>query len=245
MFTFFHRTPVIHLDCFTNDANVHKFTPIVSASLTKPDWFNKIPIPENPVELDFDNLTVKHRNIRSCYGFLEFYKRGVVMESWCDMGFKTSKDNCQAHFSGPPDPVSHNPEQYGNAFYNYFNVKIRSPWLFECKDSVHFIFVGAEWALGDFDIKVLPGVINFTLASSGNYFIMVPRKEDQFIIPLGNPMIHIIPISEKKLKHKVHLLSRPEYQKKINTPSYSFYGWRKIKTIMKRNEKRGCPFSGE
>lgn len=245
MFTFFHKTPVIHLDCFTSDGNVNKYTPIVNASVTKPEWFNNIPIPETPVDLDFDNLESRHRNLRSCYGFLEFYKKGVVIESWCDMGFKTDVNNFQCFFSSPPDPVSHNPEQYGNAFSKYFNLKMRSPWLFNCKENINFLFVGAEWALGEYDIKVLPGVVNFNLASSGNFFIMVPRKQDQYIIPIGTPMVHVIPLSEKKLKHKVHLLTKGEYQKKVNSPAYSFYGWRKIKTILKRNEKRGCPFSGE
>lgn len=244
MFSFFHKTPEINVDCFTCDPNVYKYTPIVSASKTIPEWFHNISVPENPVELDFENATVKHRNIRSCYGFLEFYKRGIVMESWCDMGIKTENDGFQCFFSGPPDPMSHDTEQYGNAFSKYFNLKIRSPWLFTCNENINFLFVGAEWALGDYDIKVLPGVVNFNIASSGNYFIMIPRKQDQFIINMGTPMVHIIPLSEKKLKHKVHLLTKGEYGKKVNAPAYSFFGWRKIKGLIKRNEKRGCPFSG-
>lgn len=243
MFNFFHRTPEINLDCFTCDPNVHKYTPIVSASKTIPEWFLNVPVPENPVELDFINEEVKHRNIRSCYGFLEFYKKGVVMESWCDMGIKTETDSFQCFFSGPPDPISHKSEQYGNAFSKYFNLKMRSPWLFNCSQNINFMFVGAEWSLGDYDIKVLPGIVNFELASSGNFFIMIPRKQDQFIINMGTPMIHIVPLTEKKIKHKVHLLTKGEYAKKINVPSYSFFGWRKVKGIIKRNEKRGCPFS--
>lgn len=245
MFSFFHRTPEINLDCFTCDPNVYKYTPIVSASKTIPDWFHNIYVPENPVELDFDNASVRYRNIRSCYGFLEFYKKGVVMESWCDMGIKTENDKFQCFFSGPPDPVSHDTEQYGNAFSKYFNLKICSPWLFECNENINFLFVGAEWCLGDYDIKVLPGVVNFNLAASGNFFIMIPRKQDQFIINMGNPMVHIIPLSEKKLKHKVHLLTKGEYGKKVHAPSYSFFGWRKVKGLIKRNEKRSCPFSGK
>lgn len=246
MFNFFHKTPEINLDCFVCDPNVFEYTPIISASKTIPDWFHNIPVPENPVELDFENSNVKHRNLRSCYGFLEFYRKGIVMESWCDMGIKTTEnDGFHCFFSGPPDPVSHNTEQYGNAFSKYFNLKIRSPWLFDCKQNINFLFVGAEWALGDYDIKVLPGVVNFNLASSGNFFILIPRKQDQFIINMGTPMVHIIPLSEKKIKHKVHLLTKGEYDKKFHAPSYSFFGWRKVKGLIKRNEKRGCPFSSE
>ena len=42
MFSFFHRTPTIHVDCFTYDVNVYENTPIVRTSKTMPDWWKEL-----------------------------------------------------------------------------------------------------------------------------------------------------------------------------------------------------------
>jgi hypothetical protein len=246
MFNFFHRTPEINLDCFTTDQHAYNLTPIIYANKTKPQWFKEIPLPKKHVEIDYENKQTKHRNLRSCHGFLEFYKKGVVLESWCDMAFKSEGNGSITYYvSGPKEPVSHDTEQYGNAFPKYVNVKLRSPWQFVCSEDVPFLFVGAEWALGDYGFKVLPGVVDLKFSGQGNFFIMIPRNTEEFFIRSGQPLIHIIPLTEKKLKHKNHLLTQAEYNKKFIYPSSSFYGWRHIKSLIKRNEERGvCPFKG-
>ena len=103
MFSFFHRTPTIHVDCFTSNNDAYKFTPVVPSVQSKPSWFNSIVRPgktntkfqqyvinENG-GIEFNN-NFNNRTLRSCYGFLELYKKGFIVENWCDLVLDIRED---------------------------------------------------------------------------------------------------------------------------------------------------------
>ena len=132
----------------------------------------------------------------------------------------------------------------GNGFPEYNHIKLNSPWIFQEKTGIKFLWMGAEWALDKYNIKVLPGVINFDIVSYTNVNIMFPKDDKDFFVSVGQPLVQLIPLSEKKLVLKNHLINRNEYDTMIiNSASQSFYGWRKVLQLRKRNKKRGtCPF---
>ena len=248
MFSFFHRTPEIHLDCFTTDANVYHNTPIVHAIKTIPDWWKELPA-YSPVfgkeseEHIWSNLS--KRTAKDCYAIIELYKKGIVIESWTDFTIKsTGKEGGYAYnIKHGPDPGFHS-DQIGNGFPDYNHIKLSSPWIFREKTGIKFLWMGAEWALDKYNIKVLPGVINFDIVSYTNVNIMFPKDDKDFFVSVGQPLVQLIPLSEKKLVLKNHLINRNEYDTMIiNSASQSFYGWRKVLQLRKRNKKRGtCPF---
>jgi len=251
MFSFFHRTPEIHVDCFTYDNNVYLNTPIVKASKTFPDWYKELPIAKNKFLVDnkTGNHLFKHDNLnlKNCQAILEFYKRGIVLESWCDIHMEMDIENTTPHYwwSGKEQAVGfHSREQIGNGFPNQHHMKLNSPWSLQEKKGIKFIWVAAEWALDKFNFKILPGVISFDTNMGTNVNIMYPYDTKEFTILIGTPLVHIIPLSENKIKIKNHLITIEEYRmKNINSAETSFYGWRKILQLRERNKKRGtCPF---
>ena len=252
MFNFFHRTPEINLDCFTYSNETYLTTPIVRASKAFPDWWQKL----DPYTPKFHSTTEngyhlrKHDEMtaRDCYAIVELYKKGLIIENWSDISFKV--ENGVYHYWAADNterPHDHDRRQLGESFPNHFHIKLISPWVFREKTGVKFLWLGAEWSLDNFEIKVLPGVINFDIISQVNVNMMFPMRNGSFTISIGNPLVHLVPLSEKKLKIHNHLVTKPEFDKlslSANLPS--FYGCRKTVQLRKRNKERGtCPFHGD
>ena len=252
MFNFFHRTPEINLDCFTYSNETYLTTPIVRASKAIPEWWQKLDpytprfysSPENGYHLrKNDEMTA-----RDCYAIVELYKKGIIIENWCDISFKV-EDGMYHYWASDntAPPHDHNRNQLGGSFPNHFHIKLISPWVFREKTGVKFLWLGAEWSLDNFEIKVLPGVINFDIISPVNVNFMFPMRNGTFTIPVGNPLVQLVPITEKNLKVHNHLVTKPEFEMlTLSSDKPSFMGWRKTIQLRKRNKERGtCPFHGD
>ena len=170
MFSFFHRTPVINVDCFTSNNDAYKFTPVVPAVQARPDWFKSIVKPaksntkfQNYVIndrgfIDFNNDFSNH-TLRSCYGFLEYYKRGFVIENWCDLAFNIDSKGMSYHYSNGKDLIVHKDLQTYPGFKDYYIVKLCSPWIIQVKEDLPFLEMGTEWSFENFNFRVMPGIV--------------------------------------------------------------------------------------
>jgi hypothetical protein len=249
MFSFFHRTSVINLDCFTSDNTVYTTTPIVRASKAFPDWWKKL----SPYKLQFEHSQEnpyhpkEEMTARDCYAIIELYKKGIIIENWCDISFRTEDGLYNYWYTHGEQPQDHPREQFNGAFPYHHHLKLLSPWGIRETTGIKFAWMGAEWSLDSLEIKVLPGIVSFDIMSQINVNIMFPIRNNVFTIPVGNPLVHIIPLSDKKLKVTNHLVTKQEYAKIVmNSRTISFYGWRKSLELIKRNRKRGtCPFHGD
>jgi hypothetical protein len=150
-------------------------------------------------------------------------------------------------YASGDEPQAHEKRQVGSAFPNHHHIKLISPWVFRETTGVKFLWMGAEWSLDKLEIKVLPGVINFDIISDINVNLMFPMRDGTFTIPAGNPLVHLVPLEEKKLKVTNHIVTEQEISKiRIAANATSFFGWRRVLQLRKRNRKRGtCPFHGD
>lgn len=246
MFSFFHRTNKIYLDCFTDIPQIFQQTPIVRASKVFPDWWKDLPTPK--LNFNYDNTEYvspsTDSNMRNCFGFLELYKRGIIIESWCDLHIKSSKEEIRYFYSNGKSPGSHNRSQWGEGFKNYHHLKLHSPWFFQEKTGINFLFFGAEWHLEDYDFKIVPGLIRYDLTAGTNVNMMIPAKDTEYFIPMGKPLVHIVPLSDKKIVLKNHLVTTEEFNRKAIQVGGSWHGWRSSIELIYRNRKRNsrCPF---
>lgn len=258
MFSFFNRTPVIHLDCFTADNTAYKFAPIINASKAKPEWVEKVPIPEKTnaenhfYDIDKEgyinfNQHPSLRTIRACYGFLELYKRGFVLENWCDTAFNITNEQLSFHYSNDTTKVLvHSNKQVFPGYQDYYIAKLISPWQINNKDNIPFMAIGTTWDHEKYDFKVMPGILNFHTQSSSNVFLGIKKNiEQQIYIPIGTPLVHFVPLSEKKIKIHNHLVTEQELKTKTYNETGTVYGWRRTVFLSNRNDKRNeskCPF---
>lgn len=249
MFSFFHRTPEIQLDCFTSDNLVYMSTPIIKAGKAIPDWWKEL----RPHEPMFHHTSeepfhlVENPTARDCYAIIELYKRGVIVENWTDIAFRTENKSYNYWYAHGVPPEDHPRRQLGNSFPDHHHIKLISPWCFREKTGAKFIWLGAEWSLDKYEIKVLPGVLNFDIISQINVNMMFPMRDGIFTLTAGTPLVHLVPLSEKKLRVRNHLVTKQEFDKlSLNSSKMSFFGWKKGIQLRKRNKERGtCPFNGD
>jgi hypothetical protein len=249
MFSFFHRTPEIHVDCFTFSHSAYEYTPIVYANKTLPEWWKELPSSSKPIFGEKDGnkhmpINRKTMTAKDCYAIIEFYKKGIVLENWCDYSVKVENDEINYCWSSGLGADVHVKEQLGNSFPNHLHLKLFSPWKLKEKTGIKFMWVGDEWSLHEHMFKVLPGIVSYDINTTTNVNIMLPKIDLVANIPIGVPLIHIVPLSEKRLKFKNHLISEMDWNNiNIDGLLQSFYGWRKALKLRKRNKERGtCPF---
>ena len=243
MFTFFHRKKRVTVDCFTCIPAVHEYTPIVRASKTIPDWWKNLP-KVGPLKRDDDGIFQLDNNMRRCYGFLELYKRGAIIESWTDAHFEIAPDTYRFHVTIGDKPTWHLKEQFKGGFDNYHHIKLMSPWHFREKSGMPFLFMGAEWSI-EFPFKVLPGVVEYQNVSGTHINMMAPKYTDPYemTIKLGQPLVHVIPLQDDvHVDFKSHLLTKPEFDRVTLHGGISYDGLRGMVGMRKRNAERKCPF---
>ena len=229
----------IVVDCFTSDGFAYEYAPIVRGSKSFPKWWTKLPIinPEN--DLDYD---LSKRNMRKCYGFLELYKRSIIIPSWTDLRFKVTPDQGYTWIkSSGADPAEHSKIQYDGGFNDYYHSKLTSPWILKEKTGVHFLFTAATWNLENYDFLIPPGIIEYNVNHGTNINIFMPKKKSEysFFVPVGKPLVHLVPVSDSKIEIRNHLISLDEINRKFPPPT-TMNGIFSL-LDMKRKEKK-CPF---
>lgn len=256
MFSFFHRTTTIDVDCFTSNNDAYKFTPISKASKCKPDWYDKVQgitpsntkWPQYQINdsgfIDF-NWKLSLRTIKSCPGFHELYSKGFILENWCDFVVNNDTNGISYHYSNGKAPILHSNDQVDPGFKDHHILKLNSPWIIQTKENIPFMATGAQWSLENYNFHILPGIVNFHQQTGSNVFLTI-RKDvpDQFLIPMGHPLVHFIPLTDKKIRIHNHVVTEDELKTKTYNVTGTSMGWRRTKSLVKRNDERQkkCPF---
>lgn len=219
-------------------------TPIIKATKTLPKYFHNLPQDEFKLKYDEEKYFISDSvsTLRSCYGFLEYFKKAITICHWTDLFLEISKEQYK-FYSAFTLPEEHLKEQIGHGFKNYHHIKLASPWRFREKSGIQFAWIGAEWNLEEFNFKILPGIINFSINCYTNINIMLPKEEKSYVIPAGLPLVNLIPLTDKKIEIKNHLVTVEEMNSiSGNNPnSVYFHGWRTAQKLLRNNTKK-CPF---
>ena len=241
----FFKKSVIHLDSFTTNSGIHDLFPIQSSNNFIPDWWKNIP--KTYSEKDEYGIVTQHATMKSCVGFLDLYKTGFIIPNWSDVIFRTYPDGSWAYKQAAenlPQITSHNSNQYGD-LQNLIHAKIESPWIITEKTGVSFLFTDPKWNklknINDF--VVLDGVVNFKYQHSTHINIFIQQKDNQINLNAGDPLVHLIPLSDKKVKIKNHLVDETEYTNIKNKSSYcSKFSKKYMFNKNIKDSKQKCPF---
>jgi hypothetical protein len=242
---FFFKKKKIHLDCFTKHSYVHEFFPIDNANKFLPDWWKKIP----KGVLEKDNI-VETPTMKICDGFIRNYRKGIILPLWSDLAIKTESDGkYQWRFADQRTGATIHPSFQRGEYLNeqsYAHLKILSPWYVTCKENVDFVWTYPFWNFETpEDIMMPPGIIDFKyqIATNINLFVKIDNKTKDIIIPAGQPMAHIIPMSERPIEIHNQLVSDDEWDKLTSKHSPTVFKnqYRKTKELIDSNEAK-CPF---
>ena len=150
------------------------------------------------------------------------FSNGFIIPSWGDFQIEVLKDGkfiVAGHQTTEPNVrvSNHSKLQYGYELYkNSGHVKIESPWFLKEKTGVKFVWNGCSWHNTDNleNFYVLSAIVDYKY-QAGTNINAFQRKNTIVKFNAGDPLVHVIPMSEKKLKMKHHLVSRDEYEKML------------------------------
>ena len=237
MFNFFHRTKTIHVDAFTSASHVYELTPIVKASKAIPGWWKNAQPAKPMFDFSAQRCIRDHTNMKACYGFMELYKRGFVLESWADFHLANTHGSCVAIASNGLPPATSHPKERLDSFPNYTHLRLMSPWKIREKTGVQFHCGAAWWSLSGAQFIIPSGIIAFDFNDVANVNLLVPIKADEQQIAMGTPLLHFVPLSDDTVEVKNHLVSEKDMSK-YSFGLTSFYGWRTTKRVWDRNKER-------
>lgn len=240
---FFFKKSKITVDAFTNSSAVLDFFPIAKSSNFLPKWYKSLPnFYSSKIGHDID---INLPTMKSCDGFRSLYSKGFIIPLWADLILKTYKNNSWEYQSSDKilTVTSHDSDQFGSEFNEFQHIKIMSPWILKEKSNVKFLLSNPVFnTLSKYkDVNILPGILDFTFQNNSHVNIFI-QKNQQIKLDAGTPIAQFIPLTDRKIDLKLHLLDDQEYSKLHDHTNYglSFMNRYKKKKLFKNAKK--CPF---
>jgi hypothetical protein len=242
-FNFLKRPVVLH--CYTNRADVFNFTPIKKSNEFIPNWWKAVPKTKNN-----PNSLLPGTTIKTCAGFIDLYNAGFMVPMWSDFAMKVGPIDDPFYLWQYSDGRSHAEEhpqiQRGDAYptTHYQHLKLITPWLFRCDEDIKFLLTGPTWNIAHPEkMHVLTGVVNYKYVAQVNINTLFIKHEvpSQYDIAVGDPVLHIIPLTERKVVIKTHLVDDTTF-KNIDAIGSDVCNINRHKFVKQVVEAKGCPF---
>jgi hypothetical protein len=231
---FWFKPRKIHVDFFTARKDAFLYAPIDNAGKYLPEWWKDLP-------KDCGAGSTATNNMRHCAGFIDLYRISLVLPMWSDVEIDVKGDGTLTYLHS--DRLSsiefHSSEQRGRLMANHISAKLMSPWVAECKEDISWTCVPALYNQQDIkDYTVCPGVLNFKYQNSTNVNLFIPNRPNKFIIPHRQPLMHFVPLSDRRVKIHRHLVTTDEFRQR----EYAMAGikfsrkYDAVKKIIKENK---------
>lgn len=243
------KEKIIELHCYTDRADVYNYFPIQKANKFIPEWFKELPRPD-VYGIDDDFELIQESNLKECVGFTNYFSKGFILPLWSDLLLEISeKGNSRykwAYSDGISELETHDERSNGKHFLDteYQHLKLDSPWRFKCTENIQFLTVEPEWYFDKLQsIHILSGVLDFQTnsATSVNMYVKRQQNHQKILLSSGLPIYHFVPLTEKKIDLKIHLVSKEKKQliKQSNSRISFNRHFEKKRKILNRTK---CPF---
>lgn len=216
---FFKKSKIV-LDCFLPESfsYVKEYAPIQSASKFYPQWWKELEIEH----FDFDKMHAV-TNMKSCQGFVNVFRHGFILPLWSDFSLKIDENGFyQYSYSDMKSSLDAHPnEQAGQYYKDYYFFKIISPWLIDSnKKDLYVNVMPCIWNHTEPTPYITPyGITNFNSNPGTNIFLLLKKEPQKIFIDYKTPMLHFIPITEKEIVLRHHVITDIEFNKKNSEKS--------------------------
>jgi len=252
MFFWFKKKEIV-LDCFTASSLAYEHARPDFAYKFFPEWFVKLP---KGIKNESNELV--GRTIKECRGFKRYYTANTIIIP-CPYHIKIDVGTIeQKAFNWKIQHLSdqiniHGPNQFtGFVTDDYQHAKINSVWRFKTNKFVEFIWGDPIWNRSNLlDYTILPAVIDFKYQEAAAINLFFQYKKDPYEISfnLGDPLVHLAPLSDYKIKIAYHQMDPQEnlaYTFLCNKFSKTDLRYPSNKKVIdatdKRNAMTRCPF---
>lgn len=244
------------LDCFTYMRSVHELYKVRKAVSYFPEDIKSLARYTSIVNPQ-TNIAQDISTIKGCNGLTELYKLGFIIPFWTDAIFqpKSFSVGNTALGSMPKDFGfdTHPPAQYPNIYDGWVHAKLISPWVFREKTGVKFSWNGASWNLHKHakNLTIAPGALWFNDQATAHVNVFINKDIERFELTAGTPLVHMIPITDKDVDIKCHLVSYDEWlsvqpiPQEYNGMAINRWGryWKELAKAKELDKKEAkCPF---
>ena len=236
MFFFFKR-PNVNVDAFIEEryVAVYENAPIDYSVNHYPNWWRNLK-KQGP-------LRGTENNAKSCVGILELYKRSLTLPMWSDMELNV-QSGAWRFADGKSELSVHGPQQRQGFKKDYIHFKLNSPWLMKSDKNVYFSWIGDYYNQGELPIEVPPAIVDYYYQSSTNFNFFLNKNVENIQIQFNTPLAIIVPMTDKEVVIKRHLISGREFNlihQKTSSVTFSrkYYA---LKKIEEKRETKKCPF---
>ena len=239
---FWFKRKEVTIDFFINNEKLANLYAPKKASSYLPNWWKSL----GPSYEENNEVTQRLRpasTMKFCSGFKDLYASGFILPLWSDLIVDVNKEGYFYVFADKKSfSQEHNPKQHGNSFNNFHHMKIISPWYVVEKSGIKFAFLEPtwDWAKERHSLRILPAVVSYDLQSATNINIFLEKKEKEYRVQIdaGEPIVHLIPLTDKKVNLKTHIVDQAEYDLiSTRNPPTKFVGSFEVYKKFMRNKK--------
>jgi hypothetical protein len=202
---FFFKKSKINVDAFISEdyITVYNTLPIKYSHAYYPQWWKSLPAKK----IIWDDL-IASPNMKSCAGLLDYYKRGITIPMWSDLIVEIDNDNqFKWQFSDQQSTLVNHPYSQRVGFKDEsIHLKLNSPWYIKSEKNVYFNFLPDYYNLNRNDFEIAPGTVEYYYQNTTNINILTEMSEKTIFISAGQPMINIVPLSERNIVLKNHVI---------------------------------------
>jgi len=193
---------------------LHLSNPIQKSVIHIPKWFKNI----KPVNDEFSFPTIK-----TCPGFIDYFKQGYVVSLWCDLILDIKIINEEVNYNwSVPDKIYKFEIHSNNQFLDHTPPHIKKktkiifkpicPWKIVTPKG-YSVFQMPMYYNYNPIFEVLPGVLHTDVYHTINQQMCI-FKEGKFIIKKGTPLATYIPF--KREEFDFEMTDNKNLEKKIN-----------------------------
>lgn len=254
---FFFRRPKIVVDAFIRQSHchLHEYFPVESANHFIPEWWKKAPKGNN-TELMTNKKSPRPKettSVRRCSGIVDYYNsNSIIIPLWmsCVLEYSSEDSKFGQLWASQDQNIFikyHEPDMRGPDYAkNFHHFKFISPWKFKEKSGINFYFGQAFYNFDIPDEVVMPpGILNYKYqhATEINFFVRKPLGQlvKKIEFKAGQPLAYVLPITEKKLELRTHVIPDDEYFELTTKQVFFSNSYNVVKKIKEKNEKK-CPF---
>jgi hypothetical protein len=236
---FFFKKPKLHIDAFISEdfKTTYELAPIDYARNFYPDWWRKLEKP--PL-----TSTKKQTNAKRCASIIDTYKKGIIIPMWCDYKLKMNSAGQQiSMYANDKAQIDNHPLIQRKGFReSKLQLKHVSPWFIKCERNVFFNFNPDFMNLNREDFQIIPGMLEFYNQHGTNINFFIDNKEQEIDILFGDPLVHIVPLTEREIVLTNHLVTVEEHTKIIKNTKISFGPGYLMRRKYSKEDKPKCPF---
>jgi len=234
MFLFKKSKLVLDLIISEENTQTYNLFPAIETRHIAPSWLKTCP------KSGFNWFKFEPElTVRGCPGILNYINSGFVTPLWSDVNIRTSPEqiewysaNGNSNFFQYHETLIQSPGFYNNQFV----LNTINPWVIKKrKHNIKIISVAAQYH----HVKSLPhlpmqGIVDTKMNSALNFFMTFSRTNATYELKAGDIFIQYIPLSDKQVVIKNHLVSKQEFinlYKENSGISFCMSGLKKVNFI--------------